>query len=104
MASVEKKRILLLERPNDTTINEQQGNTGLSGFSMTVTRQGVKFAHQGSPKAVAFIDVGRVIKVYNRENDSILAALRLAQTLKASGAVYRSTARTIINAVARIWR
>jgi hypothetical protein len=73
------KRILLLERPNDTTINEQQGNAGLSGFSMTVTRQGVKFAHQDNPGAVAFVDTGRLIKVYGQEDASILAALQLAQ-------------------------
>jgi hypothetical protein len=74
------KRILLLERPNDMTINEQQGNAGLSGFSMTVTRQGVKFARQDNPGAVAFIDTGRVIKVYMQEDASLLAALRLAQS------------------------
>jgi hypothetical protein len=46
---------------------------------MTVTRQGVKFARQDKPGAVAFIDVGRVIKVYDQGDSSLLASLRLAQ-------------------------
>jgi hypothetical protein len=74
------KRILLLEMPDDATVKESQDYSGLSGFSMTVTRQGVKFARQDNPEAMAFIDVGCVIKVYNQENDSLLAALRLAQS------------------------
>ncbi|MDR1579854.1 MAG: hypothetical protein LBS35_05815, partial [Synergistaceae bacterium] len=51
----------------------------MSGFRMTTTRQGVKFAHQNSPETVAFIDAGRLIKVYSQEDASLLAALRLAQ-------------------------
>jgi hypothetical protein len=73
------KRILLLEMPDGTAEKARQGNIELSGFSMTVTRQGVKFASQDNPKAVAFIDVGRVIKVYKQDADTLLAALRLAQ-------------------------
>jgi hypothetical protein len=76
------KRILLLEMPYDTAnkrTSEFLQNIGLSGFKMTVTRQGVKFAHQGSPEAVAFIDAGRIIKVYSQEDVSLFAALRLAQ-------------------------
>jgi hypothetical protein len=76
-------RIILLEMPDDMTGKETQGYSGLSGFSMTVTKQGVKFAHQDphqdNPEVVAFIDAGRVIKVYNQEDASLLAALRLAQ-------------------------
>jgi hypothetical protein len=44
-----------------------------------VTRQGVKFAHQDNPEAIAFIDTGRLIKVYGQNDASILAALQLAQ-------------------------
>jgi hypothetical protein len=73
------KQILLLERPNDTAIKDPQECTGLSGFLMTETKQGIKFASQDNPGAVAFIDVGRVIKVYNESGRSILAALQLAQ-------------------------
>jgi hypothetical protein len=74
------KRILLLEMPEDTIVKESQDYSGLPGFSMTVTRQGVKFAHQGNPETVAFIDTGRLIKVYDQEGASILAALQLAQS------------------------
>jgi hypothetical protein len=73
------KRILLLEMPDDAIVQEPQDYSGLSGFSMTVTRQGVKFAHQDNPEAVVFIDTGRLIKVYSQEDASILAALQLAQ-------------------------
>jgi hypothetical protein len=74
------RRILLLERPDDTTNNTPQEYTGLAGFSMTVTTQGVKFTSQDKPGAVAFIDVGRVIKVYDQGDSSLLASLRLAQS------------------------
>jgi hypothetical protein len=73
------KRILLLEMPDDAIVKEHQDYAGLSGFSMTVTRQGVKFAHQDNPETVAFTDTGRLIKVYSQEDTSILAALQLAQ-------------------------
>jgi hypothetical protein len=46
---------------------------------MTVTSRGVQFASQNKPDAVAFVDVGRVIKVYDQGDDSLLAALQLAQ-------------------------
>jgi hypothetical protein len=76
------KRILLLEKPNSMSlnaINDPYEYTGLSGFSMAVTAQGVKFASKDKPKDVAFIDVGRVIKVYSEDDSSLLAALQLAQ-------------------------
>jgi hypothetical protein len=76
------KRILLLEMPDDVVNKETLDfapNTGLSGFSMIVARHGVKFAHQDNPEAIAFIDTGRLIKVYSQEDASILAALQLAQ-------------------------
>jgi hypothetical protein len=73
------KRILLLKMPDGAACKESQDYSGLSGFSMTVTRQGVKFARQHDPEAVAFIDAGRVIKVYNQEDEVLLAALQLAQ-------------------------
>jgi hypothetical protein len=73
------KRILLLERPDDAICKESQDYSGLSGFSMAVTRQGVKFTSRDNPESVAFIDSGRVIKVYSQEDGSLWAALRLAQ-------------------------
>ncbi|GHV37802.1 hypothetical protein FACS1894187_15520 [Synergistales bacterium] len=63
------KQILLLERPNNATVNETQEYIGLAGFSMSVTKQGVKFASQDNSKGIAFIDVGRVIKVYEQDDD-----------------------------------
>jgi hypothetical protein len=76
------KRILLLEMSDNMIINAINAPleyTGLSGFSMTVTAQDVKFTSHDKPKAVAFIDVGRVIKVYSEDDSSLLAALQLAQ-------------------------
>jgi hypothetical protein len=74
------RQILLLENPYDTTINAPREYTGLEGYSMTVTKQGVKFTAQDKPKAVAFIDAGRVIRVYDLSDSSILAVLQLAQS------------------------
>ena len=74
------KRILLLERPDCASDTESREYIGLSGFSMTVTRQGVKFAHQDCPETTAFVDVGRVIKVHEQSDVSLLAALQLAQS------------------------
>jgi hypothetical protein len=73
------KRILMFEMPDDATGKEAKDYSGLSGFRMTATRQGVKFAHQDSPETVAFINAGRLIKVYSQEDASLLAALQLAQ-------------------------
>ena len=47
---------------------------------MAVTRQGVKFTSRDNPETVAFIDIGRVIKVYEQSDVSLLAALQLAQS------------------------
>jgi hypothetical protein len=73
------KRILLLEMPENAIVKEPQDYSVLSSFLMTVTRRGVKFARQENPEVVAFIDAGRVIKVYSKEDASILAALQLSQ-------------------------
>jgi hypothetical protein len=72
-------RILLLEMPDDAIGQEALDYSGLSGFSMSVTRLGVKFASRDNPEVVAFIDAGRAIKVYDQEDSSLLAALQLAQ-------------------------
>ncbi|MDR2528109.1 MAG: hypothetical protein LBD04_03690, partial [Synergistaceae bacterium] len=56
-----------------------QEYTGLSGFLMTVTRQGVKFTSRDKPEVAAFIDAGRMIKVYDQGDSAILAALQLGQ-------------------------
>jgi hypothetical protein len=46
---------------------------------MITTSRGVQFMSQDKPDAVAFVDVGRVIKVYDQGDNSLLAALQLAQ-------------------------
>jgi hypothetical protein len=68
------KRILLLEKPDGAVDKEPLEYTGLSGFAMTVTRQGVRFASRDNPETVAFLDAGRVIKVYEQSDTSLLAA------------------------------
>jgi hypothetical protein len=69
----------MLEMPDDAIGKEALDYSGLSDFSMSVIRQGVKFVSRDNPEAVAFIDVGRVIKVYDQKDTSLLAALQLAQ-------------------------
>ena len=72
-------KIILLEKPYGEAMNKSVEYIGLSGFTMTVTSRGVKFASQDNSKAVAFIDVGHVIKVYDQSDGSLLAALLIAQ-------------------------
>jgi hypothetical protein len=74
------KRVLLMESPSGAA--DYQGGqvpVGLSGFTMSATRQGVKFSPLDNPAAVSFIDSGKVIKVYMEDDSSLLAAMRLAQ-------------------------
>jgi hypothetical protein len=46
---------------------------------MTQTKQGARFSNAGTPNKAAFIDIGRLIRVYDTEGNSLLAALQLAQ-------------------------
>ena len=73
------KRIVLLENPDGETMSKPVEYTGLSRFSLTVTSRGVNFTSQDNPKSVAFLDGGCVIKVYDQSDDSLLAALLIAQ-------------------------
>jgi hypothetical protein len=52
---------------------------GLAGFSMAATKQGMRFYSEGTPKEASFIDLGRSIRVYRQDDESLLAALQLAQ-------------------------
>jgi hypothetical protein len=52
---------------------------GLPGFNMAVTKQGLRFYRESAPKEASFIDMGRVIRVYKHDDETILAALQLAQ-------------------------
>jgi predicted DNA-binding protein (UPF0251 family) len=52
---------------------------GLPGFSMAVTKQGLRFYRESTPKEASFIDMGRVIRVYKHDDETLLAALQLAQ-------------------------
>jgi hypothetical protein len=63
------------EKANEITVPVLRG---IPGFTMMQTGQGVKFQRAGSEQA-SFIDTGRVIRVYREDNDSLLAALQLAQ-------------------------
>jgi hypothetical protein len=46
---------------------------------MTQTKQGARFSSAETPNKAAFIDTGRLIRVYDTEENSLLAALQLAQ-------------------------
>jgi hypothetical protein len=46
---------------------------------MAVTKQGLRFYREQTPKEAAFIDSGRVIRVYKQDEETLLAALQLAQ-------------------------
>jgi hypothetical protein len=72
-----------LESPNLRSQESQESGTtqpkGLPGFRMSVTKQGLRFYREGSPKEASFIDAGRIIRVYAQDDDTLLAALQLAQ-------------------------
>ncbi|GHS85501.1 hypothetical protein AGMMS49957_01650 [Synergistales bacterium] len=74
------KEYLQLENPNRLnaeTLNVE--HCGLLGFTMTQTTQGLRFANEETPKIASFIDTGRVIRVYANDDDTLFAALQLAQ-------------------------
>jgi hypothetical protein len=71
---------LQLESPNPGELESWTANPkGLPGFSMMVTKQGLRFYREESPKEASFIDAGRIIRVYAQDDDTILASLQLAQ-------------------------
>jgi hypothetical protein len=53
-------------------------NIGLLGFSMTETKQGLRFSRNDRPGMASFIDTGRAIRVYGNEDETLLASLQLA--------------------------
>jgi hypothetical protein len=63
-----------IEGPN----SEASVNLGLLGFTMTETKQGLRFSRQGRLGMASFIDVGRMIRVYGSDDETLLASLQLA--------------------------
>ena len=53
-------------------------NLGLLGFSMTETKQGLRFSRNDRLDLAAFIDTGRMIRVYGNDDETLLASLQLA--------------------------
>jgi len=53
-------------------------NLGLLGFSMTETKQGLRFSRNDRSDMAAFIDTGRMIRVYGNDDETLLASLQLA--------------------------
>jgi hypothetical protein len=59
-------------------------NTGILGFAMAITKRGTVFTSldsgsQRGTKPASFIDLGKIIKVYCDNENSLLAALQIAQ-------------------------
>jgi hypothetical protein len=53
---------------------------GLPGFGLFSIKKGeVRFFREGTPGVTAFVDCGKTIRVYDRSDDAILAALQLGQ-------------------------
>ncbi|MDR0651673.1 MAG: relaxase/mobilization nuclease domain-containing protein [Synergistaceae bacterium] len=74
------KGYIRLEPPEGSNENTAyQGPSGILGFTMTQTKQGARFASAETPNKAAFIDTGSLIRVYGTEENSLLAALQLAQ-------------------------
>jgi hypothetical protein len=74
------KNFIRFDCPCDTIINAAYAEpVGILGFTMTQTRQGARFYNDKTPERASFIDMGRYIRVYDTDEDSILAALQLAQ-------------------------
>jgi hypothetical protein len=72
-----------MEPPNagnsESVITEPNGPKGLPGFIMAVTKQGLRYCREPEQKEASFIDYGRVIRVYRQDDETLLAALQLAQ-------------------------
>ena len=73
------KDYILIVAPDDFTREaEPKIPPGLLGFSLVATKQGLKFFDERNANA-AFIDTGRVIRVYRNDDNTLLAALQLGQ-------------------------
>jgi hypothetical protein len=69
-----------LESPNaDSLESETTKPKGLLGFSMSVTKQGLRYYRESEQREASFIDLGRSIRVYKHDDETLLAALQLAQ-------------------------
>jgi hypothetical protein len=74
------KRYIRFECPAEANANMTNiESPGILGFTMTHTKQGTKFSREGTLNQAAFVDTGRLIRVYDTEENSLLAALQLAQ-------------------------
>jgi hypothetical protein len=74
------KNYIRLEPPGESNATiKYPESSGILGFTMTQTKQGTRFSSANTPNKAAFIDTGRLIRVYDTEEDSLLAALQLAQ-------------------------
>ncbi|MDL2263668.1 relaxase/mobilization nuclease domain-containing protein, partial [Synergistaceae bacterium OttesenSCG-928-I11] len=72
-------KFLQMSAPDDCkSIIEGTPPQGLPGFQMLATQQGVKF-YRDAPANISFLDAGQKIRVYREDDDTLLAALQLAQ-------------------------
>jgi hypothetical protein len=51
----------------------------LPGFTVAVTNQGLRYYKGSEQNEASFIDLGRVIRVYMQDDETLLASLQLAQ-------------------------
>ncbi|MDL2264478.1 relaxase/mobilization nuclease domain-containing protein, partial [Synergistaceae bacterium OttesenSCG-928-I11] len=73
------KKFLQMSAPDDCKkIIAEVSQQGLPGFQMLATQQGVKF-YRDMPANTSFLDAGQKIRVYREDDDTLLAALQLAQ-------------------------
>ena len=75
------ENLLELHAPEDFPTWEKNKNPGIPGFQMQATAQGVKFYRDAAETAdhASFIDTGRRIRIYHQDDDTLLAAMQLAQ-------------------------
>ena len=75
--------ILIIRSGDAGKTGDFPANTGILGFTLTVTKRGAAFTSTGASRdgkgAASFIDIGKVIKVYREDDNSLLAALQLAR-------------------------
>ncbi len=72
------KKQLELHAPHDAHGQNEQEQMGILGFRVQPTANGVKF-YSGDDNQASFVDVGQRIRVYRHDDESLLAALQLAQ-------------------------
>ncbi len=74
------KSSLRLECPQMENVPiRESGPHGILGFTMRTARARTRFSREASPERAAFIDTGRVIRVYEHDDETLLAALQLSQ-------------------------